>query len=276
MEYKQLMVTSSFGVSIGTGLMLESVFKPTEKRYDEDRVIPDKVNLNDYDVYYFNARTLLRNIYSSFDKITKENILKNRKVIDILEELLRDEMSIIENLFTDEKIKFSFYFPFYDKIEDSLDNSIKVLNGKSLIENYYDAVCKKFTKDRMFKFDKSNEKALITTHTALDLLNFKQFNSLTLLESYTGKLKTKSMFNTKFNKYSNHDLSNIPFVEQFVYIFGDGSYIKPFPSKYRKLLLEISEAKKWHASTSTDKIKNDLAKKDLELFEIFRTFKIKY
>ena len=45
---------TSFGLSIGTGLMLESALEPTEARHDDKREIPVVINLNDYTKHYYN------------------------------------------------------------------------------------------------------------------------------------------------------------------------------------------------------------------------------
>ena len=43
--------TTSFGISIGTGLLLESLFDPTTDRYDTERPIPPRVDLTKYNSY---------------------------------------------------------------------------------------------------------------------------------------------------------------------------------------------------------------------------------
>ena len=57
---------SSFDISIATGLALESLLDPTGKRYDDARVVPNKVDLSVYNEVWFNLHTLARNAISSY------------------------------------------------------------------------------------------------------------------------------------------------------------------------------------------------------------------
>ena len=54
--------TSSFPLSVGTGLALESLFEPTQERIDPERIIPAKVDITQYDQFWINLFTLTRNL----------------------------------------------------------------------------------------------------------------------------------------------------------------------------------------------------------------------
>ena len=47
----QTRTLSSFPLSIGTGLMLESIFKPTIDRYDNERKIPQGIGIDTYNTH---------------------------------------------------------------------------------------------------------------------------------------------------------------------------------------------------------------------------------
>ena len=67
--------TTSFGVSIGTGLLLESMFDPIVDRYDPDRPIPPRVEMKKYPYWLINVYTLIRNILTSLtEKVDETSI----------------------------------------------------------------------------------------------------------------------------------------------------------------------------------------------------------
>lgn len=116
-QYLDEYITSSFGVNIGTGLMLESILKPIDDRIDNDRVIPNKVNIKDYELYYINIPSLITNIVSSYSSTSVDELLKNNKdMIDIILERSISEMTMIKDILDIEVIYYNMlYGPYHRK-----------------------------------------------------------------------------------------------------------------------------------------------------------------
>ena len=248
---------SSFGISLPTGLMLESCFTPTEERYDKERAIPNMFNPKDYELYLVNILTLLRNLVESVD-LPMDVVIKDKKIWHTLVE----EMDIIKNLFSSfGHMKTIFYYPHVLKMQEHYNrNKPKILTKKmEITRDLYVALSKAKLPDLDFyeiilykdvmvfpkamKASIKNKKCLITTHIPVDLLNNAKESPLTLLESHTGVLKEEDKFSTKYNKIVNVDMTIFPFREILLYMLGD-NYISGITSvKCRSELLKY--APKW-------------------------------
>jgi len=261
--------TSSFGISIGTGLMLESVFNPTEDRYDPDREIPIRIDINDYHTHYYNIYTLARNVITSIpDKSSREDVFMSST---LLYTVLEDISNIVE-LYGDTKCKPVLFIPDYSKVfkNMNIDKEGSIVNKDYEIYTYMLRMSK--TKNIDIPMDieygthllKSNLKnALITTHISSDLLNYRRIPKLKLLESHTGKLKDKSEWYTKLHKLGTKQLNIIPFIEELVYILGDKNFVLPFKLTIRRKLYELAIDRKWSSQTSSLKVLTDLRHDEL-------------
>lgn len=238
-------VTSSFGVNIGTGLMLESIIPTTDTRIDEDRMIPNKVKLSDYDNYYININSLIANIISSYDINTTTSLLdKDKDVVEQVLDKVISEMTIINNLLDINIIYYTMlYGPYVRKqlLKDSkpdtkafkLKKSIDDLTKKLLISKEVKVV-------ELDVFLPSKKKSLISTSNTIDLLNANKMD-LDLLEFHTGVLKQRNKFYTKLNTKVE-----LPFEEVLLFSLGDKKgLINPILSiKERKVLLDALVDKK--------------------------------
>jgi hypothetical protein len=102
--------------------------------------------------------------------------------------------------------------------------------------------------------------SLILTNYAYDLLSYKHFNKLDLLESHTGVLKPKSMWYTKL--LNGKDLNRIPFNSLSIQVFGDKETFSGMPHKVKSLILELAEKYQWTQVTSKDRIYYSLDRLD--------------
>ena len=262
---------SSYPVSIGTALALESIQVGPNPVYDANREIPEKVNLDDYDEYWFNLMTLFRNIVGS---VSKEgyNALMPLDIADIIEQEVDIIRTIIREL-SNGKCRVIFYasdysglnseFPFASLRVDSTEKQ-KIYTSllTTSLGKYFKSQIKQedLIHTKLWLKPKKIGKALITTHFALDLLNHTGFESLHLLESHTGILKKKNQWHTKF--HNGKTLVRIPFNRAFLQIFGDNQTFHPMDRKLRESILEVSEKYEWNWSTTKDRILlsiNDIA-----------------
>jgi hypothetical protein len=262
--------TSSFGLSIGTGLMFESLFSPTEDRYDDKREIPNKINVNDFKFHFFNIHTLIRNIVSSTnDKIMKSTGVVTKEILEVLME----ELHIIASMYEGLKCIPILYIPDYSskiknwnkdkKITKSMETNVLFHNSllKAITKLYIDEVPMEVIRELPKIFE---SKSLLTTHTVIDLnLSKNKY----LLESYTGKLKDMSLFGTKYSKFGKNSLEFMPVINKLIVLMGDGIYIKSSDRVIHKDVYQLGIEKKWTPYTGSLKISNDLyTNKDIKSY----------
>lgn len=259
---------SALPLSVGTSLALESVFSPRLAPIDENRIIPQKVNITDYQDFWFNLSTLFRNLFSS---ITKEDILRVSPGEWV--EVLMQEIEFIEDLVTSEstsRTRAYFYICEYKGLEKYLGEfaSLRVESTESqrIYRAFHNetiqACIKRLTgKDNIFIFDhelkpKVSHNALIMTHICHDLLSYKNFRVLDLIESHTGVLKKKHTWNSKY--HGGKELSMMPFNIGLLKIFGDSQTYKPMDIRFRKAIIDLAVSKQWTPVTTVSKIKYDI------------------
>lgn len=254
---------SAFPISVGTSLALESVLSSPNPSIDPDREIPQKVNLVDYDDIWINISTLFRNLFGSLTKEGSKRVLPRELAQGLIEEI-----EFIHNLVATETLnrtKSFFYICQYKDLNSLYpyaifrqDHTELQKTYRALHDNAIQFVLQYFGKQDYLKIFNSEikpvnySKALIITHVAHDLLSYKNFNELHLLESHTGVLKKKHQWNTKYTE--GKSLPMLPFNKGLLQIFGDSETFRPFPINTRKSILELANKYKWTPATTKDKI----------------------
>lgn len=274
---------SSFYLSIGTGLMLESVFDPISKRIDDSRII-NKIEIDKYKIHYFNIHTLLRNIFSSINSSEiKKMVVKDSNAYKYMVDVLMSELDMIYELYKETNCKPIIYIPNYKRIIDNIPNAITedtMSDNNRMIHVMINNAIKLFSRSKDTKIDiidiehklpYSSDNVLITTNYPVDLLNVKHIKRLTLIESHTGKLKDKSMFSTKYHKMgSKCNREDLPFTEKLLYLIGDNILIKPIKISLRTVICIVAKEKRWTQFTSQFKMNKELDKIiDYKLKEIY-------
>lgn len=256
---------TSFGVSIGTGLMLESLFKPITERYDKDRVIPVEVKIDKYHYHFYNMITLVRNIITSFkDIIAHDVFIKDKRFPDEI----MNEINQIASLYENSQCKPILYLPKMDKIIEHFNKgkdreytlpvkrTLDIYNFLKKI-NYSDYFLDMdFITDIILlpKVDKKY-KSLVTTSYCFDL--FTEI-PLEVLESHTGVLVNDKDFYKYYNKIGSRDMTVFPFKEILLYYIGDINISCIISPKTRVLLHELAISCKWSDRTTDEKIKDDI------------------
>lgn len=242
---------SGFPVSIGTGLSLESLFDPIQEVYDEGREVPNKVTLTDYSLFVFNISTLLRNLTNSIKY--EELILVSKQ--DIYNVLL-EEIEFLTYYFNENNLFIKFYINNYQFVKDHYDKDGKLRKSTTekqlFINSIFDYCLNKLKKEddvdyfsNDIKYSKK-DRVLLFTHVPWDLLSYRNFVKLDLLESNTGIVKTRKEFNTKYFKIPDKDMSFLPFMEYLLVKFGDHVMFHPSPLKERLEIYENMVKKKVH------------------------------
>ena len=252
---------SSYSLSIGTALALESIAVGPKPVYDPDRIIPGGIDLKNYDEVWINVLTLFRNLYGSVERNTLDQI-KVEEWASVLEE----EVDILRDVFRvwDAGLKIVFYTSVYDikhkykharfrTDNTELQMRTTKLIGKVLTKFYEGRPVTETMKhfSGLIHPDK-RIRGLILTHYAYDLLSSKDFKSLDLLESHTGVLKSKALWYTKFSDHK--ESMRIPFNELFLQVFGDSTIFHPHDKKLRQEILGIAEKYNWSFATTKDRI----------------------
>nr|DAX15765.1 MAG TPA: hypothetical protein [Caudoviricetes sp.] len=257
--------TTSFGVSIGTGLLLESMFDPIVERYDPDRPIPARVEMKKYPYWLINVYTLIRNILHCLnERIDESNIDKNTFANAVMK-TLKEEIMIIRGLVSSVDLHpdwLQLWVPKYETLIKKFNVGKDITDLKYVTKNIeafklYGPLVKeidyitKVEPSGDYKFSSVFKEALITTSFPLDLL---QSNYLTLLESHTGILKDNHLWYTKYHPMGKADLSRLPMSDIVLYLMGDGYLVKSSSITVRRELLSIAESKNWSYRTTKDKI----------------------
>lgn len=259
---------SSFPISIGTAIALESIFAPRIEQYDPNRQIPNTIDLTKYSYMYFNVLTLFRNMQGAMDKETFL-IARDTELIDVINQ----EMEVIKSLFNVEGHGICtpiFFIPTYEYFyKNSKFRMIKFREDKTEFQKIYTGKQSKV----LFELLKTknvekinvelpvygNKNALLLSHIPLDLLNYKHFNILDLLESHTGKLKSRHTWNSKYFPIPDVDMNMFPFNRKLLMLFGDKTIIHPSDIRIRKQIADIAKTRHWTTMTTLDKINLDIS-----------------
>jgi hypothetical protein len=261
----------AFPLSIGTSLAFESLFDGRQAAYDPERKLPPRIKIDDYSYMLINVATLIRNIVTS---ITGDEVYSLNSNAILL--ALKEEINTIIDIFSNEgqnKLKLYFYVREY-KFVKRLSSSKLVVFREAHTEKQKILEGQLYSTERDLKkipdldfihyvgseLHKSVSKnALILTNVAYDLLSYNKFDTLNLLESHTGLLKTRKDFYTKFIDGKKLELSNIPFTRKLLAVFGDSIIYKQMPMFVRKQIIELAHARKWTAVTTETKVDFDVA-----------------
>jgi len=250
------------GLSMGTALAFESYLLDGIRAEDDPPIVPPKP-LKHYTQIWVNLYTIIRNHISAY---TTDDLIKisNNDLTDIANTIM-GELLILDNIhkkiivyrsefnnvYTDKVIKRLRDYPNPTAKIKSIKHELTNKLSKKIDSSMYRSIPGMASGTR-------TTRALILTHLPYDLLGYKRFGELHLLESNTGRVKKPIEFNTKYYKLKGESLDMMPFNDKFLMFFGDNHMFKPFSYKLRKEVLEIAKKNRW-APTSTDaRIASDL------------------
>jgi len=231
---------TSVGVSIGTGLALETLFDI--KPYDENREAPPKVKPGDYEIHMYNIYTLYRNVISSIKDRDVEHLIASAKV---KEQLVNDMYNIIE-LYKAVDVKLVFYLPDYKKLYKQYNRGKDSAVYPKYVEYTYmehhlrgASLPGDITKiSSSGRFPSTIKSILVLTSYTLDLV-INTRDNMYLLESHTGKVKSKGDMGTKYHPIGKRDLSTLPVNKRILYELGDKTIVKPTPITNRRAAYEV-------------------------------------
>ena len=267
-DYLNQRTFGNLPLSISTSLAIESLMDENKKKTKQ------------YDELWINLRTLVRNIFTSLDAETQSMVSDSELTHVAINEIEEIESILKEDFPT---LRIRFYINFYDKLKKKFkEASIRVAKTERqkfyriLLDNVYSNINSFYGQEKkILSFDSFIEpsisvKAIFLTHTLVDLASDRNFKEIVLLESYTGKLKSKSEWYTKFSAQAQ---ANIPPNIQMISIYGDPEVFKPLAKKYRDAIENIAVQHNWSCVTTFDRMKLTVGlEKDAELKQYLLKF----
>lgn len=247
-------------VSIGTSLALEGAFGI----YPEAEV--DRPPLLNYNELWINLSTLFRNLFHSLGTEEKDSVLATDLAMVIAEETTLIQAAV-ENA-VGKKVKAIFYFNDMSQLHKFLPKA-NIKHPTTPKQRIYTALHDQTLREvqqylsmddvdfRPFSVKiHGSGRALMLTHSPIDLLSQYSFASLNLLESHTGKIKPKSQWGSKLGL--SEDMA-LPLNGFTIQVFGDGNtYLSPMSIKYKRAVLNVAKRDRWSPITTMSKIKMGL------------------
>jgi hypothetical protein len=235
-----------YPLSVATSLALEGLAGIYEDRPESPPPILK------YDQMWVNMKTLFRNFMGSLEKSLVD-------MMDAVEaaEAISEEMERVQDIVKDlnPHCQVMFYVSNYVGMERKypkavirLDTTPRQKIFTATQSDCISALLDKHKDDENIRvFQRMLEyptvplpSVVVLTHYAYDLLSANVFKRLDLIESYTGIVKPKALWYTKF--YQGRDLVMIPFREDMIQIFGDNETFSPWASGARREIIEIAKA----------------------------------
>jgi hypothetical protein len=235
-----------------------------------------KAPLLDYGEFWVNLRTLFRNFMGALHKDAAGGVTPLQ-----IDEAIRDEMEQIKRIVKDvtsDRCKVVFYVSNYANMQQKYPHAklrgertekqmeymeIKRQTLQSLLKNLEQQGGEDIRVFALKIFPQQQHKTLIFTHFAYDLLAWKAFSAMDLVESNTGAIKKRAQWYTKYQ--GGRELSMIPFREDFLQVFGDSRTFFPMNIRIRKAVLELAAQHNWTQVTTSEKIHSNIGHmKDLE------------
>lgn len=261
---------STFPLSVATSLAFESIFTGPLPPVDPERVPPVQVDIRNYQEIWLNIATLFRNLLGALSREDARRMTE-RDVVVVLEQEIDTVISILRNE-GNNIVKPVFYVCNYKEVHRPRKYPHARLRGdRTPGQLAYRALCEStiellLTRHKKYQgedrsdirvFDstllpKESTKAIVITHVAYDLLSYKKFRQLDLLESHTGVLKSRVLWYTKY--FQGKTLPMIPFMEEFLQIFGDTETFSPLDIRLRREIIDIAERHRWTQLTTKEKI----------------------
>lgn len=249
--------TGKLSISLGTSIAIESLC-------GLELEVGINPPLYSYELFLVNVRTLIRNCISAVESVNVERLTPEAIGVVIVEEWEIIKTTILKL----HKINLVPYIPTYESQDRFYKNAI--LREPNTPKQKLHSVLESTTAINLIaggfidglihvdgKFQQSNSRTIILTHSPMDLLQVYQFGRLELLESHTGKVKTPSQWGTKLQ---GKDLHRIPFNKFTLQLFGDGYRFRPQPIVVRRAVLEVAAMCGWTPTTTIAKIKSDINK----------------
>lgn len=257
---------SSFGISVSTGLALETLVKPTGKRIDDERKIPKYKQT--YKELNISLYTLIRNIITSYEFSEQSTIISDRDAVKNITEILLDEMFIISELSLDMNMDINYIgnpHEKWNKVIDEKEAGKAKLTREYTIWRLSRMIVAKLRMKSVYKIkDKPADYTLLLTH-----LPFECLWKCDVLESHTGVILNRYSLGKMYHSTSRVNFSHLPLTKELLHIIG-GKRLVPtrFNRKQNKFLYEKSIELKVNPRSGVTAIVN-LVRQDKEIYKLY-------
>jgi hypothetical protein len=268
-------IVGQYPLSIATSLALEGATGIHPEHPEQTKNL-----LLGYSQIWVNLKTLFRNLYQAVDREAILGVRPDELLDGFVQEINQFEHLI--EILTEGKMKVTWYVSDYKNLAREYPRAIERGDTTNLQMAYSAAmastlgpwlrVYKGKAKTYELKIKDYNEaKTLLLTHYAFDLLA-PNFKNVDLLESHTGAVKPRHMWYTKY--LNGKELSQLPFREDFLQIFGDSETFRPMAPGIRKAILEIAKQYNWSPLSTDEKIQYGLNQlKDPFMRDVLRSMR---
>lgn len=238
----------ALGMSIGTSLAIEQPEAAAQIRAS--------------DVIIFNLLTLIRNAHDAYESKEERLLLKPEQLMEDVVNDLKMLSRWLEEVRKTKPLQLVVYYPSYfsmkfkfplaDLAKRETDNqkAFDKLSGKTadLIYDKY----KKLIERTDVGMPSFKGKGIVLTHRVVDLAVHDHVARLTLMESYTGKLKPYTQWYTKLT--GGKELYFLPFNKLTIQIFGDKSTDFASSSKaIKELVKKLATDSSWTPATTVSR-----------------------
>lgn len=200
---------------------------------------------------WINVKTLIRNAEASFKKEYKTPDNVSRAVNDDIHALY----NVVQQTLTGVELKL--FIPSYASIGRL--KYFKQRTSTTALQKEYDSLETGIIK-KLKSLENSNitmcdtilpgkgTKACLVSHCTIDLLSKAQFDTLTLIESYTGKLKDFRDWHSKLMLPKGSQA--MPFNICTLIVMGDKQTFSPFNIRVKRSLITLAEKEGWSSVTT--------------------------
>jgi len=255
---------SSYAVSIGTAMALETFGMGQRPAYDPERQV-QHMPLSKYQEFWINLVTLFRNMVSSV-KSEHRDQLKPEDLADCLAEEL-DVIDAAIAALSGGATRVVYYTCGYTAMKNAfqhaelrVDRTENQRQYTELATKTINAFYKKYKHLRVHRHfstmisPNAKTKAVMLSHYAVDLLSWKMFANLELLESHTGRIKPRTEWYTKYVNGKERCV-RIPWDRRMLQVFGDQHTFSPLKKAVIDAVLAVAEEHQWTQATTDDRIR---------------------
>jgi len=241
--------TGALGMSIGTSLAFEGDAAST---------------IRNSDAVLLNLFTLIRNAHDAYEtKEEKEALTATQLFEDVVSDL-KIIAQWIEQARKTKPLSLKVYYPTYTTIKLRFPKAdLKEPKGEKQIR--WEKLSKEVAKDLYAKYSKIliktdmglpdyQGRGIVLTHHVIDLVSVDGVSRLTLIESYTGKLKPFTKWYTKLT--GGDELYYMPFNRLTIQVFGDRStHFKSSSHGIKELVKKLAKDFSWTSATTLGRIR---------------------
>jgi len=245
--------TGALGMSLGTSMAIEQSDAASQIRMS--------------DVALFNIYTLIRNAHDAYEtKEEKEKLTADQLVEDVVADL-KIMGAWMEKARQTKPIQMIVYYPTYFSLKLRFPLA-SLKEPKTDNQKRYDKVSKGAAQKLYDKYEKLIQKTdigmpafkgkgIVLTHHVVDLVMVDAVARLTLLESYTGKLKPFTQWYTKLT--GGEELFYMPFNKLTIQVFGDKSTDFFSSSQGIKALVKkLALDNGWTSATTMSRVRSNI------------------